>query len=150
MEPIYMPKSEACDRSKIIFTQDFFASALHEVAHWCVAGEERRKRVDFGYWYEPDGRSVIQQAEFERVEVKPQALEWLFTEAVGSGFRVSADNLAQGLDASDSFKSNVARQARAYCINGLPERPARFVEGLQARYGRPDSLSPSLYSASRL
>ncbi len=53
----------------------FYASALHEIAHWCIAGENRCQQVDYGYWYEPNGRSEERQFEFEKVEVKPQALE---------------------------------------------------------------------------
>ncbi len=40
---------------------DFFASALHEISHWCVAGKARREQVDFGYWYCPDGRDAMTQ-----------------------------------------------------------------------------------------
>jgi release factor glutamine methyltransferase len=38
-----------------------------------VAGKERRKLEDFGYWYEPDGRSEERQRDFEKVEVKPRS-----------------------------------------------------------------------------
>ncbi len=50
-----------------------FASALHEISHWCIAGKARRELVDFGYWYCPDGRDAMTQSQFEDVEVKPQA-----------------------------------------------------------------------------
>ena len=53
----------------------------------------RRKQVDYGYWYEPDGRDHVQQQAFEQVEVKPQALEWLMALACGVPFEVSCDNL---------------------------------------------------------
>ena len=60
-------KKQPHDQLATIFsTQDFFSSALHEVAHWCIAGVERRKLDDYGYWYEPDGRSGEQQARFMR------------------------------------------------------------------------------------
>ncbi len=39
--------------------------------HWCIAGKARRNRVDFGYWYCPDGRDAQTQSQFEDVEVKP-------------------------------------------------------------------------------
>ena len=67
--------------------------ALHEVAHWCVAGPRRRCLDDYGYWYAPDGRDAAAQAEFLRVEVRPQALEALFCAACNHPFRVSLDNL---------------------------------------------------------
>ncbi len=38
-EPIYMPASHKCRFHQVIFGHGFFASALHEVAHWCLAGE---------------------------------------------------------------------------------------------------------------
>jgi len=44
----------------------FGSSALYEIAHWLVAGKERRKLDDFGYWYEPDGRSEERQRDFKR------------------------------------------------------------------------------------
>lgn len=41
-EPIYLPKEASFLSHRIIFTQDYYASALHEVAHWCIAGKQRR------------------------------------------------------------------------------------------------------------
>ncbi len=37
---------------------------------------------DLGYWYAPDGRIEEQQALFEQVEIKPQAIEWLFAKSL--------------------------------------------------------------------
>ena len=48
--------------------------------HWCLAGTRRRQRVDYGYWYAPEGRDEAQQAAFFAVEAAPQALESLFCE----------------------------------------------------------------------
>jgi elongation factor P hydroxylase len=144
-EPLYLP-AEANQPARIMFTRDYFASALHEVAHWCVAGEHRRRLNDYGYWYAPDGRNSAEQLEFERVEVKPQALEWIFSTACGSRFRVSADNLASGLGASHGFKEAIASQAREYCVN-LPPRPARFVAALADFYRIDNVLNPKLYRA---
>ena len=93
-EPLYLPASEECNHHQIIFTHDYFASALHEIAHWLVAGETRRLQVDYGYWYEPDGRGLQQQAEFETVEILPQAIEWALSVSCGSEFDVSSDNLS--------------------------------------------------------
>ncbi|HEY7884010.1 MAG TPA: elongation factor P hydroxylase, partial [Cellvibrionaceae bacterium] len=118
-EPVYLPADKDSGCHRIIFTQDYAASALHEIAHWCVAGRARRQLEDYGYWYAPDGRSLCQQQEFERVEVRPQALEWLFAEAVGLRFRVSADNLAAGLGASHRFKEAIHAQVLDFCRNGV-------------------------------
>ena len=63
-----LPAQQPGALNRIVFTHDYFASALHEVAHWCVAGPERRRLTDYGYWYAPDGRTEKQQMEFERVE----------------------------------------------------------------------------------
>jgi elongation factor P hydroxylase len=140
-EPIYLPASETSGANEIHFTRDYCASALHEIAHWCVAGAERLKHIDFGYWYAPDGRSAEQQDEFERVEVKPQALEWIFSVACGARFNVSADNLAQGLGASALFKQAIVDQAHYYCQNGLPLRAKNWVETLAACFQVPDPLN---------
>ncbi len=45
-EPIYLPADAEVDHHRIIFAHGFFASALHEVAHWLLAGEVRRTQVD--------------------------------------------------------------------------------------------------------
>lgn len=129
-EPIYLPASDECAQHRIIFSHNYAASALHEVAHWCVAGENRRMLCDYGYWYAPDGRSAVQQQEFELVEVKPQALEWLFSVAAGLTFRVSADNLDAGLGASQGFKNRIHQQVGAYLNDKVPSRAQKFVEGL--------------------
>ena len=92
-EPLYLPANAECEYHQIIFARGFYASALHEIAHWCIAGEERRLKEDFGYWYIPDGRNEKQQHKFEQVEVCPQAVEWAFNVAANKTFNVSADNL---------------------------------------------------------
>ena len=113
-EPEYFP-AQNNEPAKIEFAHGFFASALHEMSHWCVAGEARRRLADFGYWYAPDGRTAAQQQAFERVEIKPQALECLFTLACRRPFQVSQDNLFATFDTSTStFAQDVYQQAKAY------------------------------------
>jgi len=148
-EPLYLPAGEGRGCHQLFYREDYFSSALHETAHWCIAGEERRRLVDFGYWYTPDGRTLQQQRAFEAVEIKPQALEWLFATAAGVPFAVSADNLA-GADAearqpSPHFLAAVERQAVAWCRAGLPPRAASFVRALTAFYGTRNPLDPDLY-----
>ena len=133
-EPLYTPAS-LDQPARLYFTKDYFASALHEIAHWCIAGEHRRTLEDYGYWYEPDGRTPEQQALFETVEIEPQAMEWIFTLCCNRSFRVSADNLNNDMGASDTFKENVYRKAVDYLENGLPARPQHFAKTL-ARYFR--------------
>lgn len=134
-EPLYQPARRSGDVHCIWFTRDYFASALHEVAHWCVAGPERRLREDYGYWYAPDGRTDAEQALFERVEVRPQALEWLFSRAAGRHFRPSADNLAANVGPSETFKQAIHVQVQRFCREGVSERVGAFLEALVGFYG---------------
>lgn len=71
-EPLYLPADPYCPCHRIYFAHGFYASALHELAHWTLAGNARRQLLDYGYWYHPDGRSEAQQLAFEKVEVKPR------------------------------------------------------------------------------
>lgn len=113
-EPEYYPAQDNTP-ARIEFAHGFFASALHEISHWCVAGDARRQLPDFGYWYAPDGRTEAQQQAFERVEIKPQALECIFTLACGRHFQVSQDNLFANFDTSNStFASDVYQQVESY------------------------------------
>lgn len=130
-EPVYLPASKTGDYNKIVSTKDYYSSALHEVSHWCLAGSERRKLIDYGYWYEPDGRTEEQQGLFEKVEIKPQALEWIFTKACNQKFRLSVDNVNQpDIKASNEFQYNVYVQVMTYLQEGVPERAKRFLDAL--------------------
>ncbi|MDQ7050263.1 MAG: elongation factor P hydroxylase [Enterobacterales bacterium] len=132
-EPFYQAATDGRP-AVIYFREDFFSSALHEIAHWTIAGLERRQQDDFGYWYEADGRTKAQQIEFERVEVKPQAIEWLLSLASNQTFHFSADNLAQNNKASDSFKQAVFNQADYYFTKGLPPHAQQLYEQLNAHF----------------
>lgn len=113
-EPEYFPANNN-QPARIEFAHGFFQSALHECSHWCIAGERRRQLSDFGYWYAADGRSEAQQQAFERVEIRPQALECLFTLACRRPFQVSQDNLFADFDTSGStFAHDVYKQAQTY------------------------------------
>lgn len=134
-EPEYLPASEPYGLARVVFAHGFFASALHEIAHWCLAGEHRRTLHDYGYWYCPDGRTPEQQQAFESVEIKPQAVEWLLSLAAGSRFHISVDNLAgDGAANEQAFRANVLRQASHYLEHGLPERAQAFFETLRDFY----------------
>ncbi|MFT6220624.1 MAG: elongation factor P hydroxylase [Candidatus Endobugula sp.] len=154
-EPEYIPAIDLDSKHKIIFTHNYFASALHEIAHWCIAGEQRRQLPDYGYWYAPDGRTVNQQKNFEQVEAKPQALEWLFSRACGSPFKLSADNLEGEVGISDSFKQSVLGEVKYYCTkkNGINKshihreiRAISFVEALVDYYQVSTNFSPDNFS----
>ncbi|TGG91149.1 elongation factor P hydroxylase [Natronospirillum operosum] len=133
-EPVYLPADATHPCHRILFAHGFFASALHEIGHWCVAGSARRQLEDFGYWYKPDGRTPAEQIEFERVEVRPQAYEWIFAAAAGHPFHFSADNISGGCGPSASFKANVRQEVRRLLAQGLNTRPQLLVEALTAFY----------------
>ncbi|OTG80533.1 hypothetical protein B9T33_08880 [Acinetobacter sp. ANC 5054] len=127
-EPEYFPAGENTP-ARIQFAHGFFNSALHEISHWTIAGDKRRLLPDLGYWYAPDGRSQEQQALFEQVEIKPQAIEWLFAKAFGRKFRVSLDNLTGEGGNGAVFKDNVFAQLQAYFSGEatLPRDAQRFI-----------------------
>lgn len=134
-EPLYLPASESCPYHQVIFARGFFASALHEIAHWCIAGEQRRQLEDFGYWYIPDGRNERQQQKFEQVEVCPQALEWAFNVAANKQFNVSADNLEGAPVDRHRFQAKVFNQVKTYVAEGFPTRAQKFIVVLANFYG---------------
>lgn len=129
-EPEYLAWRDD-EPAQIVFAHGYFSSALHEIAHWCIAGQERRKLDDFGYWYAPDGRTQEQQQLFEKVEIKPQAIECLFTLACGRKFFVSQDNLGADFDTSNStFAQDVYDQAKAY-LTGDSRLPSDAFDVIQ-------------------
>lgn len=139
-EPEYLPADADCAYHRVIFAHGFYESALHEISHWCIAGKARRQLPDFGYWYEPDGRTAEQQRLFEQVEVKPQALEWILSVACGRRFRISADNLSGNDPDQDSgeqaFRDAVSRQVQTYLQRGLPPRAEMLKQALLDYYQR--------------
>ena len=126
-EPEYFPAQKG-HPARIQFAHGFFNSALHEISHWTIAGDQRRLLPDLGYWYEPDGRSQEQQALFEQVEVKPQAIEWLFSQAFGRKFRVSLDNLNGDTGDDSQFKDAVFHQVQQFFSAKSPlPRDAKYL-----------------------
>jgi len=109
-------------QAEIQFSHDYIRSALHELSHWCVAGVERRKLDDFGYWYAADGRNQPQQDEFFKVEIKPQAIEWAFSIVAGVDFEASVDNLYNQVDGGKEFEQNLHKQMQQYLRDGFPKR----------------------------
>ena len=130
-EPLYLPSAAPSRRPhRVVYREDYLASALHEVAHWCLAGVERRKLEDYGYWYSPDGRSREDQSAFENVEARPQALESILSDACEFVFHLSADNLTLGVESSERFESEVATQRKLFLGKGLPPRAALYRDQL--------------------
>ncbi|WP_130802279.1 elongation factor P hydroxylase [Acinetobacter ihumii] len=129
IEPEYFPAQNQ-EPAKIQFAHGFFNSALHEISHWSIAGKKRRLLPDLGYWYAPDGRTLEQQRLFEQVEIKPQAIEWLFATAFGRKFRVSLDNLTGDGGDGALFKDHVFMQVQRYFSGEtkLPQDAAYFIQ----------------------
>jgi elongation factor P hydroxylase len=120
--------------AEIRFTRDYLNSSLHETAHWCIAGAERRLRDDYGYWYRPDGRNGPEQSEFFRAEAAPQSLERAFATACGEAFRMSCDNLAGEVAGQAEFAAALQGKLASYLERGFPARADRFLAGLMTRF----------------
>nr|WP_211091959.1 elongation factor P hydroxylase [Vibrio agarilyticus] len=137
-EPIYLPATTAHPHHRVIFAHGFYASGLHEIAHWCVAGPARRLLEDFGYWYAPDGRTKAQQAAFEEAEIRPQAYEWILAQSAGFPFDVSCDNLSGGFDIDRlAFKRRVLDEVQKILLEGLPPRVMLLAKALAEFYQMP-------------
>lgn len=136
-EPVYLPADQQTPYHQVVFAHGYFSSALHEIAHWCIAGEKRRLLEDYGYWYCPDGRDAAQQREFEQVEVKPQAIEWAMTIAANRRFQVSTDNLHGAEPDRVGFTRQVREQLLSYMAAGFPVRAGMFIDALRTRFHGP-------------
>lgn len=137
-EPIYLPADADHKYHRIIFARGFYASAMHEIAHWCVAGAERRLLEDFGYWYEPDGRTEQVQAEFEKAEIRPQAYEWILSLSAGFPFTVSCDNLNGAFEPDRlMFMRKVHVEVLSILEQGIPPRVLTLSEALREFYHIP-------------
>ena len=141
-EPFYRAPRDGRP-AEIRFTRDYLSSCLHEIAHWCVAGEARRRQDDYGYWYSPDGRDAQAQAAFFQAETRPQALEWIFSQACGASFRISCDNLGGKVQGVESFTREVAARLAIYLEGGLPVRARRFLAALM------DGFHPEVEAGAR-
>lgn len=149
-EPFYQAASDENGNTvaKIFYRADYFRSAMHEVAHWCVAGEARRKNDDYGYWYAPDGRNAEQQREFEKLEVLPQAWELTFCAAVNHPFDVSVDNLDGGAENLRAFKQAVQIKARSLLAqHSVNHRGVRWGRALAQHYRGAEVVLPEWLDA---
>lgn len=138
-EPIYLPADDQVGHHRIIFARGFYASGLHEIAHWCVAGPERRLLEDFGYWYQPDGRTQEVQREFEKVEIRPQAYEWILSVSAGFPFTVSCDNLSGDFEPDRvAFMRKVHNEVMTILSEGIPKRVLALSQALRQFYQTPE------------
>jgi elongation factor P hydroxylase len=142
-EPLYLPATDD-QPAQLVFTRDYASSALHEAAHWCIAGAARRRQMDYGYHYDAPPRTARQRQRFFDLELRCQAMELLFTNAARQPFRVSIDDLdtppngAMQISAAD-FATDVHAAATAMHARGLPSRAARLRDALAAEFDAPDA-----------
>ncbi len=149
-EPFYSPANQERSYHAIYFAHGFYRSALHECSHWFLAGDARRQLEDFGYWYAPDGRDASQQKLFEKVEVKPQAIEWILSVAAGHPFCVSVDNLNGVVTDSQPFKEAVYAQVQLYASDGLPARAEIFRQALSQFYATVPYIDMALFDIATI
>jgi elongation factor P hydroxylase len=128
-EPFYRAASSEFECHEIQFRSDYASSALHEIAHWCIAGVCRRQQDDYGYLY-VENRDARQQVDFTLLESKPQALEWIFSIASDVEFRVSCDNFDESSRNLVNLRTLVRRKARYFIEKGLPHRAVLFADAL--------------------
>lgn len=117
-EPLFVPA--AAGRPALIrYRGDFAQSALHEIAHWCLAGPSGRRQADYGLIYEPPPRGADAQARFYAAEVPVQALEMLLARAAGVPFHFSPDNPGTDLGHQHGqFENTVTGAFRTLCRRG--------------------------------
>ena len=117
-EPFY----EAAKNGKkaiLYFRDNYPRSLLHELSHFCLSGDRRRKLDDFGYWYFPCGRTEEEQLLFEKVEARPQGLEKAMCEALGIKFSPSLDDFS-GMPASEDFLQQLDKAYQEMLISAPP------------------------------
>lgn len=136
----------------LIAREDFAASALHEAAHWCVAGKRRRRLPDYGYTYVPPPRGAAGQAQFFACELRNQATELYLATRAGVDFVASADDPDFCLSALRRFEAQVRELVQRWEDNHTPElaprRAIAFGAALAARLARQNS-SLGLSAAGR-
>lgn len=125
-EPLYLPARDGRP-AEIHFTRDYAQSALHELAHWCIAGAQRRALTDYGYWYQPPPRKPMDQARFFAAEVRTQGLEYLLAGVAGVRFHVSVDDPGRELG---GFLECVQAAAADWLGRGFTARTAAVFAAL--------------------
>ena len=143
-EPLYLP-AVGEQPAQLFFRADYAASALHEAAHWCLAGAKRRRLVDFGYEYLPPPRNKAEQRVFYQAELRTQSLEYFLAGAAGVCFTISTDNFNDDgmldldtLDEQRLFSQQLLEQHHATkaWLNTYPGARARqFMQALECARG---------------
>ncbi len=120
--------------AQIVFTHDYPASALHEAAHWCLAGPLRRTQRDYGYWYVPGPRNPVQREAFFRAEADVQALEAIFARTCGVRFVVSADDFDASPEELERFEARRRDDGWRLDAPRCRRARARFCDALTAAF----------------
>ena len=124
-EPIYIPGTPT-GKARLVYREDYASSALHEAAHWCIAGLYRRRQIDFGYAYSPPPRTYREQQQFFKLEERVQALEWIFSDAARIDFYPSADNLEVRIAHFQKRLAQAKDEIITWIDNIADERPRAF------------------------
>ncbi len=136
-EPFYQaPKSG--EMAVLYFRHNYPRSLLHEISHYCLAGDRRRQIDDFGYWYSPCGRSPEEQRRFETVEARPQGLEKAMCDILEIKFLPSLDDFS-GRPPSKTFLHQLDVSYQEMLVNP-PPTAKRALMGLK-RYLEVAALS---------
>lgn len=117
-EPFYQAPQSGT-KAVLYFRSNYPRSLLHEISHYCLAGDRRRNLDDFGYWYSPCGRTAEEQQRFEVVEARPQGLEKALCEIVGIKFSPSLDDFS-GRPAAESFLQHLDLAHQEMLLNPPP------------------------------
>ena len=140
-EPLYRTASIGQAEHQIWFRDDYASSALHEIAHWCIAGRDRRLLDDYGYWYN-EKRNADHQRRFEEAEARPQGLEWILSIAAGVEFRVSCDNFElMSLDV-EPLRNRIREEALNFIRDGIPLRAEKLQRCFAEISDLQDVMSP--------
>jgi elongation factor P hydroxylase len=134
-EPLYQPSARAGEPHRLFYRENFAASALHETAHWCIAGSARRTQVDFGYVYNQPPRSARAQAAFFAAELKVQALEQVFCAAAGLVFVPSADQIGVNLNEFRQQLETYQSELKGWMKNSGDRRAQKFEQALLRHAG---------------
>ena len=143
-EPLYLPP-EGEQPAQLFFRADYSSSALHEVAHWCLACAKRRQRADFGYEYAASTQQCRAAAILLQAELRTQSLEFCSAAAAGVRFTISTDNFnqdgtldAQTIEQQRLFSGNCMSSitlTKAWLTTQAGARARRFMQALESARG---------------
>ncbi len=135
-----LPADAEVPYNRIVFAHGFYASAIHEISHWCIAGKARRELVDFSATgIARMGVMPKRKASLKMLKRSRRHSTGCSVLAAGYPLNVSCDNLEGDFEPDRVvFQRRVHAQVMDYLANGIPERPARFIKALQNYYHTPE------------